>query len=240
MNSEKIIDLLIKSKALLVKTLNVIYKSILDSYMTRESYKKIIRLSIQDDLYARGNEVNSVFLRFKSIKWVFVGFLYYLLLSLFSLSIVTVSITLVGLTIIFVLFWDTPQSLVKTHCNRILGMSVKKLENEINGNEMLLSLVQLMKDLEAVGLSGKHTADSSGFKRISFDKLGDITVIHFEQEGKVKNIKLTNWNQSEFQMCYVIPQIYDSLSDAHLVLHSKFTVSLSHYATQDWDGFTEF
>jgi len=105
---------------------------------------------------------------------------------------------------------------------------------------MLLSLVQLMKDLEAVGLSGKHTADSSGFKRISFDKLGDITVIHFEQEGKVKNIKLTNWNQSEFQMCYVIPQIYDSLSDAHLVLHSKFTVSLSHYATQDWDGFTEF
>src|SRR5699024_1795550 len=111
---------------------------------------------------------------------------------------------------------------------------------EVDRNAMLLSLVQLMKDLEAVGLSGRHTADSSGFKRISFDKLGDITVIHFEQEGKVKNIKLTNWNQSEIQMCYVIPQMYDSLSDAHLVLHSKFTVSLSYYALQDWNGFTEY
>src|SRR5699024_6488277 len=30
------------------------------------------------------------------------------------------------------------------------------------------------------------------------------------------------------------------ISEAHLVLHSKFTVSLSHYALQDWDGFTEY
>jgi len=224
-----------KSKELSKSFFESFSETVSKLYKTRQTYKQIIDWSTQEDLYARGNEVNPPLLKFKSLKWVLVGFLFYLVANMFSKTLLVI-----GLALIFLAFWNTPRSIVKTHCNRILAASLDKIDDDVDRNAMLLSLVQLMKDLEAVGLSGRHTADSSGFKRIEFDKFGDITVIHFEQEGKIKNVKLTNWNQSEFQVCYVIPQIHDSLSDAHLVLHSKFTVSLSHYATQDWEGFANY
>lgn len=231
-NSKVALD---KSQKRLKSAGDSLKETLSNMHETRVTYKKILDWSTREDLYARGNEVNPPSIKFASLKWILIGVIYF-----FVVRHISVLATVVGLVLFFLMFWFTPRKAVKMNCNRLIASSIDKLDHTVDRNHILMSLVQLMKDLETNNLSGKHTADRSGFKRIQFDTDGDITLIHFEQEGKVNNLKLTNWNQPEFQMCYVVPQMFDSISDAHLVLHSKFTVSLSHYALQDWDGFTEY
>src|SRR5699024_11479580 len=96
---------------------------------------------------------------------------------------ISVLATVVGLVLFFLMFWLTPRKAVKMNCNRLIASSIDKLDHTVDRNHILMSLVQLMKDLETNNLSGKHTADRSDFKRIKFVTVCDRKLDIFEYLG---------------------------------------------------------
>src|SRR5699024_4222797 len=203
----------------------------------RETYKDLLHNSTIDDLYARGNEVNPTGIKYKGVMSLVISFFLAWIIGNFFPTLATI-IFAVGIY----LWWKSPKKQLQRYGNRLITQSSRHLAGLPDSELLLEALIELMSDLESEGLSGRHTATSSSFKQIQFevDEETGLVFIHFEQEGKVRNVKLTNWNQPEFQLCYVIPHKFDELSDVHLVLHSRFAVSLTHYAKQDWDEFTGY